>query len=428
MDLKGKDMPAATMSLGGNDMADRRPYRSIYSYPWDLADEGAGAFGARIEAAGANAVCLTAAYHAGKFIRPHGQSGKVYFPEDGTIYFRHDPAAYQRIKPLPNPMLDAHDPLADLARDLPDLDRYGWVVCFHNTALGRLHPDLVARNCYGDPYWYSLNPAHPEAREYVVALCRDLAGHYDLSGLRLETPGWLPYDHGYHHEFSLVRLDAWTKLLLGLDFSEATLTLAAVDGIDVLHVQQRVRDALDVFFSADVAFSEAQAAEWILSDLVADPDFAAFLRWRCKIVADVVREIRDVVPSVTEVRVIPSVQRPSARGWIEGSDLKQLALAADGLEICAYERSAADVLADIHHVRRQAGPGAKLSAILRPTFPDLADGAETVAAARILAAHGVDGLAYYNDGHMRASYVHTARHAFQAFDEVLDDVMAEAGR
>ncbi|HEX2525116.1 MAG TPA: hypothetical protein VHL31_02300 [Geminicoccus sp.] len=406
-------------------MAERRPYRSIYSYAWDLADEGAGAFGDRIAATGANSVSLAAAYHAGKFIRPHGRSGKVYFPEDGTVYFRHDPSAYQRIQPLPNPLLADRDPLADLARQLPDLERYGWVVCFHNTPLGRLHPDLVSRNCYGDPYWYSLNPAHPEAREYVVALCRDLTMHYDLSGIRLETPGWLPFEHGYHHEFALIRMDGWTKLLLGLDFSEATVTLAAVDGIDVLHVQKRVQAAIDMFMASDIAFTEAQAADWIASDLIADPDFMAFLRWRCKLVAQVVQEIRDVVPAGADVRVIPSVQRPSARGWIEGSDLRLLANACDGLEICAYERSAADVHADIHHVRRQTGPDARISAIMRPTYPDLANGAEVQQAARILARHGVDGLAYYNDGHMRAGYVHAARTAFQAFDESLDDLLME---
>ena len=255
-------------------MVQQRPYRSVYAYGWDLVDEGPDAFGARLERAGASAVSLAAAYHAGKFLRPHGRSGKVYFPEDGTVYFRHDPSRYQRVQPLPNSLLAEHDPFAMLADRLPDLDRYGWVVCFHNTPLGRLHPELVARNCFGDPYWYSLNPAHPEAREYVVALCRDLATSYDLAGLRLETPGWLPFDHGYHHEFALVRLDGWTKLLLGLDFSEATVTAAALDGIDVLHVRARVTSALERFLSADTALGEAQAADWIASELVADAEVA----------------------------------------------------------------------------------------------------------------------------------------------------------
>ena len=37
---------------------------------------------------GLDTVTLAGSYHAGKFLRPHGQSGKVYFPEDGTVYFK----------------------------------------------------------------------------------------------------------------------------------------------------------------------------------------------------------------------------------------------------------------------------------------------------------------------------------------------------
>ena len=388
-------------------------YRAIYTYPWDVEDEGAEAVAARLGEAGANAITLAAAYHAGKFIRPHGRSGKVYFPDDGTIYFRHDQRRYGTVTPLPNPMLARFDPFRAIARAAPGLDRYGWVVGFHNTALGRLHPDLVARNCFGDPYWYSLNPAHPEAREYVVALCRDLTEQYELAGIRVETPGWLPFDHGYHHEFFLLRLDGWIKLLLGLDFSEATERAAALDGIDVLGVKRRVQGWIEQFLIDEAVTAEAAALDWIASDLIADPDLHAFLRWRCRIVADVVREIRDVVPAATEVRVIPSVQRPSARGWIEGSDLKLLSEAADGLEFCAYERSAADVAADVAHLRRQIGPDASLTAIMRPSAPDLADGAETAAATRALLAAGVEGLAFYNDGHMRRAYVQRAAEAFR---------------
>jgi hypothetical protein len=36
---------------------------------------------------------MAGSYHAGKFLRPHGKSGKVYFPEDGTAYFRTDTIA-----------------------------------------------------------------------------------------------------------------------------------------------------------------------------------------------------------------------------------------------------------------------------------------------------------------------------------------------
>ena len=118
----------------------------------------------------------------------------------------------------------------------------------------------------------------------------------------------------------------------------------------------------------------------LLADIVAEPDLAAFLRWRCRCVADLVREIRAAVPACTEVWVIPSVQRPSAK-LDQGSDLRLLAEAADRLDICAYERSAAEVAANLWDVRRRVGDKARLNAILRPSDPDLAGGAETAAAA-----------------------------------------------
>ena len=112
--------------------------------------------------------------------------------------------------------------MAELGKKAPDLGRVAWVVCCHNTPLGELHPDLTTRNAFGDPYPYSLCPAHPAVRDYVVNLCADLADRYDLAGVALETPGWLPYDHGFHHEFALVPLDRYAKSLLALCFAEST--------------------------------------------------------------------------------------------------------------------------------------------------------------------------------------------------------------
>jgi len=34
--------------------------------------------------------------HAGKFLRQHGRSGKVYFPEDGAVYFKPEPKHYRQ--------------------------------------------------------------------------------------------------------------------------------------------------------------------------------------------------------------------------------------------------------------------------------------------------------------------------------------------
>lgn len=390
--------------------------KAIYLYAWDLLDEGVAEVAARLRDVGADTATMAAAYHAGKFIRPHGRSGKVYFPEDGTIYFRHRPERYARVSPLPNAMLADCDPFERLAREAPDLRRIGWTVCCHNTALGRLHPDLVARTCFGDPLWYSLSPAHPEVRAYLVALCHDLAERHELEALTLETPGWLPWEHGYHHEFQLLPLNEWLGVLLGLDFGPAVMAAAAAAGIDAEPLRRRTAAAVEGWLAADLHVDAARARDWLLADMVAEPDWPAFLHWRCRCVAGLVAEIRDALPAGTELRVIPSVQRPSARGWVEGSDLAMLAAACDGLELCAYEPAPAAIAADIHDVHRRVGPEVRLNAILRPSHPDLADGAEVAAAARLLRLAGIEGIAFYNYGHWRAPALERVRQALAAWD------------
>ena len=75
-------------------------YKAIYAYAWDLAEVGVASAAARFRALGLDTVTIAGSYHAGKFLRPHGRTGKVYFPEDGTVYFRPTEQLYGAIKPL----------------------------------------------------------------------------------------------------------------------------------------------------------------------------------------------------------------------------------------------------------------------------------------------------------------------------------------
>ena len=80
-------------------------YRAIYTYAWDLAEEGVTNAVAQFKSLGLNTVTFAGSYHAGKFLRPHGKTGKVYFPEDGTAYFKTDARRYGAIKPRANSMI-----------------------------------------------------------------------------------------------------------------------------------------------------------------------------------------------------------------------------------------------------------------------------------------------------------------------------------
>jgi hypothetical protein len=390
-------------------------YKSLYCYPWDLADEGLEAVLERLRPTGINTITLAASYHAGKFLRPHGNSGKVYFPKDGTVYFKARPERYGHIKPLVNPLVEEFDGFALLRKHSPDLGRCAWVVCLHNTALGTIHPEFTSRNAFGDPYPYSLCPAHPGVRDYVVNLCADLADRYDIDRIVLETPGWLPYDHGYHHEFSLLPLDRYAKTLLALCFADSTKRAAEAADIDAERLQARVRAILEGYFAADLAVPETMAEAWWQAEIASDPEWGKFLHWRCRLIADLVTEVKTVLPADTSLAVIPTVQRPSAHCWLEGSDFAMLAGAADALEVPAYQASAEAAFLDAWHVRSRIGD-APLHVILRPSFPDLANGAETVAAARRLKALNLSGLAFYNYGHMRLAGLGHIQAALEAIE------------
>src|SRR6218665_2040501 len=179
-------------------------YRAIYTYAWDLAEAGIPAAVDEFRALHLDTVTIAGGYHAGKFLRPHGKSGKVAMLEDGTVYFRADPSRYGAIKPIANSILGQTDVLRELTAR-PDIATNVWLVLLHNTTLGLAHPDSVVRNAFGDPYYYNLCPSAPDARAYAIGLARDVTASYPVSGLSLEAPGFTPYAHGYHHEFALNR-------------------------------------------------------------------------------------------------------------------------------------------------------------------------------------------------------------------------------
>lgn len=364
----------------------------MFVYPWDLQDEGTAEVAARLTGAGLNAVSLATAYHAGKFLRPHAPRGRVYFPEDGTVYFRPDPARYGRLQPQAARMVRDHDALAGLARHAPDLQVTAWTVGLHNSRLGAAHPDLACQTPFGDVLVNALCPSQPEVRRYLAALCLDTAAQPGVREVAIETPGFQTFRHGHHHEFELLDLPPAAETLLGICFCPACLTRAREAGLDGEALAAEARRALDAFLADGGA---------PLPDPRHDPDWAALQDLRAETVTSLVRDIREALPRETGLSIIPSVQTPNSLCWREGSDLAALARAADRLDVTAYQRGAEAIGADIAEVRATAGPEASLGVILRPTWPHVTGAEELAAGVAAARAAGADRISFYNYGHMR---------------------------
>jgi hypothetical protein len=394
----------------------------MFAYPWDLAEEGLETVAGRLRGAGINTIVVAGSYHAGKFLRPHAPRSRVVFPDDGTVYFRPRLDRYREtpLRPAVNRLVEEHDVFAALAarRRSIGLEVAAWMVGLHNTRLGTAHPEYVARSAYGDPYYYSLCPAHPEVRAYLLALLGDLASTYEVQYVVLETPGFLPYAHGFHHEFSLVPPDPWSSLLLALCFCPACLRRAADEGIDGGRVAASVREALEAFYAHPSLPqpSDLQAIHWWIADLLRDAELGAYLRKRIDVVTSLVREIRAALPRSTQLSVIPSVNQPLALAWLEGADLPALAEHAEIVEILGYRVSPGEVGADTWWARRRVGARTRLHVALRPAHPDAPDEANLVSKARAIREAGADGVSFYNYGHIRLGHLAWIRRALEALE------------
>ena len=151
--------------------------KAFFVYAWDLVAEGPENALRKIQDLGANTICLASSYHAGKFTRPRAASGKIFFPDDGTVYFRPDPKHYGTIQPRTNRLVEEIDFFKEWDKWNDGLQLKAWTVCTHNTPLGQAYPEYCVRNAYGDPYFYNLCPAFDEVQDYLRALCLDLASH-----------------------------------------------------------------------------------------------------------------------------------------------------------------------------------------------------------------------------------------------------------
>ena len=375
-------------------------YKAIYTYAWDLAETGVAAAADEFRGLGLDTITFAGSYHAGKFMRPHGKAGKVYFPEDGTVYFNADPSRYGSIKPVANSLLGERDVLRELL-DKSGMAVNAWLVLLHNTRLGMAHPQAVVRNAFGDPYYYNLCPSAPEARAYAIGLAHDVTQNYDVAGISMEAPGFTPYAHGFHHEFALMKSNFWLENMLGLCFCKHCIAGAQKAGIDARRFKAEVASDIEAYLGSDIDYPADMAEAFWRADIAADGDLRRYIDFRGSVVTSLVAEIRAAVRKEVNVAVIPSVARPTGGAWYEGSDLPALAETAGIIEACFYEPSAMRVKADLFDIRRRLKGAGKLRGILRPSHPDLSTKGEFLAAVEALREGGVDELAFYNWGHLR---------------------------
>jgi len=284
---------------------------SMWIYLWDIVDEGYDTVFRRLKDHRLTSISLATAYHAGKFLAPHNPKRKVVFLEDGTVYFRPNAALYGKIKPRVNSLIGKGHDLRKAQEQAvrAGLQTRSWVVCCHNTPLGRANPAIVTRTAFGDPLYHNLCPSHPDVRQYLRALVKDIAGQ-GVAVIELEALQFQGYTHGEHHEREGVALGTTSRFLLGLCFCDACQKRAQQVGLDLKSVRAFVRTTLEESF----VNPEAVADRYPTLDALPSGLFQHFMEWRTNVVASLVQEVTEAAGPVV-VRPMVSID-PVARRMV----------------------------------------------------------------------------------------------------------------
>ena len=387
---------------------------SIWAYPWDLHDIGLDESLRRITDAGLTMISVATSYHAGRFLQPGNPRRRVYFPQDGTVYYRPDPARWQGhdILPLQADSVQAEgDMLAQLIarRDAGGPAVSCWTVCLHNTRLGMLHPAHVMRTAHGDPHYFGLCPSSPAVRDYVTTLVAEISHCYRPDRIELESPDFMGFAHGYHHEKDGLGLLAEDNFLLGVCFCAHCMTGAIASGIDALAARATVADLLDDAFARELP--QTQFPGFPADGIAAFADYpalAAYLHWRCEPVTSLIAAVKVVTHPDTALLLIDTEGT-----WWGGVDLPAIIPHIDGILYCAYHMPAAQISPLLDRARNLLGPDKTLIAgfqVFHPTVADAADLANRAAQTRGL----VDGLSFYNLGLIPPARLHWVRQALDA--------------
>lgn len=370
----------------------------IFTYAWDLDAEGYEHVAARLADGGFTAIDLATSYHAGKFLLPHNPKRRIHFAEDGAIYFQPDLSRYGRIQPRVSSLVSAvGDPVARLehAARHHGLAYVAWTVLLHNSWLGGRHPETTMHTAFGDPLIHSLSPAHPDVREYALALIRDLVSRHEVAAIQLESPGYMPFTHGYHHEIAGVALDDVQQRLLGLSFNPIEIAGATAQGIDAEGLRRCVADLLDACWNRGVPVQEEDGPSASARAVLDDPEMLAYAAWLQDQAISLSREIRDVVAQaspLTEIRHFAG-----AIVGAPGSDAERALLDTGDAILTGYAESDDDARARTVAANATGKP---VWGMVRAIAPDTTDPAAVGSRIAAWRDAGVDGIDVYNYGLM----------------------------
>ena len=392
-------------------------YASMWSYPWDLEDCGMAHALDDMKEHGLTGVSMTTSYHAGRFLCIRSPRRRIYFPEDGTLYYNSDLSRFKSLRIQPKVSAFAREHPDFWARLLEQTRRRGmtvsgWTVCLHNTRIGYAYPDACVRNAFDDTVYFNQCPSNPDVRAYMNALIDDLCASLPgLHALELESMNFMGHAHEYHHEKDGIGITALEDFLLSLCFCPSCVARAASEGLDILPAKAQVRCWLAALGEGERLGSDEEFLARGMDFFKPWPEVEAYLRWRCTVVTSLMREIHETAAGRTRLYFLSLL--PHSGSWLFGVDLREITKVCEGVVVCSYDCDEHKARADLTQSRRDFAKGARLMIGMRCFTPEYRDQQAFERKIRTAAELGVDVYVLYNYGLIPQSRLNWIRDSFE---------------
>ena len=380
--------------------------QSVWTYPWNLYEEGLDATMADLTDRGIDAVNLASHYHSIRALQPRFPDS-LFAEYPGGCYFDPDPERFgdTSIDPQPNDVPGGDDPVAETVAAAEDhgLEVHGWLVCFHNTRLAAANPEYRIQSAFGDAHDHAFCPSHPEVREYFAAVA-DALDARGVTEIQLESLCYQSafHDHGVEHGHDKGQLDLSSaeETLLSQCFCEACRAEAHDQGVDIEAARETVHDLLEATFhnpEPDPPELGALAEEHSeLHDLFA---------LRGNVITDLAERMAD---RVNDARLNAYVG--GFGGWSDGLQVTDLDGTLDRMMAMCYVDDPGEARDRIRTLERTVSTPVDAGITIDPDVLDSRE--EFVALANAIQDEGVEQLAVYNHGFMTEAHLDWLREAF----------------
>jgi hypothetical protein len=347
---------------------------NAFTLPYTFFREPAAKVITDLKAAGLSGINLALNYHASRdFLLRQGP--QLEYLSDGFHYYKVDKTKYEAgaLTPAEFDQLPSNQLLENVLAEAEkqDFEVNAWAVYLHNSAIGMTHPSATVTNVFGNKFLSELCPINEAVQGYVIGMTKDLASR-GVKSIMAESLHFHGARHGEHHERFFMELSPVTEFLFSLCFCDSCKSNFSGDtnllAEKIKQLLQTVFDDKDPWLGKALTkeFLAQLVGEEILQYLTAREDAVSDLYKQTVATAHavgVVFKYEDQSPLI-DIKSTNSLEK----SWEIGINNQKIASLVDYYEPLIYRATESQVadLADSY----KKSISAKVSAILRPTYPD----------------------------------------------------------